>query len=128
VLPFENRRSKIQLISEILRLLRLGEVGKTEVMYTVGLTHSQTDKYLLRLVGVELIDQRDQDGRTPSYRITQKGLDILSKIESLQESLRIDEVPDIVDAPELKIDQERGRNILRRIRKAIQDRLGDKRD
>ncbi len=128
MLPFESRRSTVQLISEILRLLRLGEVGKTEVMYTVGLTHAQTQKYLPRLVELGLVDQRGEDGRTPSYRITPKGLDILSRIEQLQETLRIDEVPEIIEAPELKIAQAKDRNMLRRIREAIRARREERRD
>ena len=128
MLPFESRRSSVQLISEILRLLRLGEVGKTEVMYTVGLTHSQTQKYLLRLVELELTDQRRDNGRTPTYRITQKGLDILSKIENLQEMLQIDEASEILDSPELKVDQEKDGNILRRIADAVRPRHREKQD
>ena len=128
MLPFEGRRSSVQLISEILRLLRLGEVGLTEVMYTVRLTHSQTQRYLLRLVELALIDQRHEDGRTPSYRVTPKGLDILTKIEQVQEMLQINEVPEILDSPELVVDQEPNRNVLRRIADAIRSRRGEQQD
>ena len=117
MLPFDGRRSSFQLISEILSLLRLGEVGKTEVMYTVRLTHAQTQKYLSRLVQLHLVDQRNGEGRVPSYRITQKGLDVLVKIEQVQEMLQIQEVPDILGAPKLKLDEDR--RILRRLKDVL---------
>jgi predicted transcriptional regulator len=122
LLPFDTRRSSVQLISEILGLLRLGEVGKTEVMYAVKLTHSQTQRYLAKLVGLGLISQRE-DGRTPSYSITARGLNILGDIERLQEMLKVDEARSILDAPRLQqIDREQNRGLLKRIADAVQRR------
>jgi predicted transcriptional regulator len=121
LLPFDGRRSSVQLIGEILRLLRLGEVAKTEVMYAVKLTHLQTQKYLLKLSGLGLIDQRE-DGRTPSYSITQKGLDVLSDIERLQEMLNAEDLPGILGAPKLETDRDQNRSLLKRIADAVQRR------
>jgi predicted transcriptional regulator len=119
LMPFDGRRSSVQLISEILRLLRLGEASKTEVMYGVRLTHSQTLKYLLRLAELRLVDRTDDDGKAPVYRITAKGLDILGKIEQVQEMLRVDELPEILDSPRLQVQPEQDRKLLGRVKDAI---------
>ncbi len=122
MMPFDGRRSSVQLISEILRLLRLGEAGKTEIMYGVRLTHSQTQKYLPRLTELRLIDRVGEDGRAPVYRITPKGLDILGKIEHVQEMLRVAELPDILNSPRLEVQQERDQKLLGRVKDAIMRR------
>ena len=122
MMPFDGRRSSIQLMSEILRLLRLGEAGKTEVMYGVRLTHSQTQKYLLRLAELGLIDRVADDGKAPIYRIKPKGLDILGKIEHVQEMLRVDELPEILDSPRLEVQPEQDRRLLERVKDAIMRR------
>ncbi len=88
MLPWDNRRSSIQIVAEILRLLRLGEAGKTEVMYVVQLTHRQTQSYLNRLLDVGLIDEASREGRPTSYVATQDGLQLLRSIEAMQEMLR----------------------------------------
>ena len=125
MLPLDGRRSNIQLISEILSLLRLGEVGKTEVMYAVRLSHYQTQKYVARLVQIGLVDQTAAEGRSPSYRITAKGLDLLGRIEQMQEMLQAQEIPAIIDAPELKVDEPPYSRMLKRIRDAIKHRQDD---
>jgi predicted transcriptional regulator len=125
VLPLDGRRSNIQLIAEILRLLRLGEVGKTEVMYAVRLSHYQTQKYLSRLVEIGLIDQSAADGHQPAYRITAKGLDLLGRIEQMQEMLQMREIPGIIHSPELKVDEAPCSRMLKRLRDALRHRQGD---
>jgi predicted transcriptional regulator len=102
-----------------LRLLRLGEAGKTEVMYTVKLTHAQTQRYLSRLVELGLVESPDETVRTPGYRITRKGLDILSKIEEVQEMLRVDELSAILDSPRLETNRRGRRDALSRLRDVI---------
>jgi predicted transcriptional regulator len=121
-MPFDSRRSSVQLIAEVLGLLRLGEAGKTEVMYGVRLTHSQTQKYLLRLTDLGLIDRLGDNGKAPVYRITPKGLDILAKIEQVQEMLRVEELPEILDSPELEVQPEQDRKLLDRVKDAIMRR------
>jgi predicted transcriptional regulator len=119
MLSLDNRRSRFQLAAEILGLLRLGEVGKTEVMYTIRLSHLQTQKYLRWLTELGLIEQSTIESRTQGYRITKHGLDLLSKIEHLQETLRLAELSSVVDSPELKVEKGNRRGILRRILNAI---------
>ena len=116
MLPLDSRRSRIDLMGEILRLLRLGEVGKTEVMYTVRLSHYQTQNYLRRFIELGLIHQLIADGEIPGFRITPKGLDVLGKLEQLQEMLQEEEIPQIFDSPELKVDERPYAGTFRRIR------------
>jgi predicted transcriptional regulator len=47
---WKNKRSPIQIMGDILGLLRLGQAGKTEIMYTVKLGFNQRQKYLENLV------------------------------------------------------------------------------
>ena len=122
MLPFDGRRSSIHLIAEILRLLRLGQAGRTEVMYSVRLTHSQTQKYLTRLVTLGLIAALDEQGRMPAYRITSRGLDVLSQIEHVQEMLKVDELPGILDSPEVEPAPQQDRKLLDRVRDALRRR------
>ena len=116
MLPLDSRRSRIDLMGEILRLLRLGEVGKTEVMYTLRLSHYQTQNYLRRFIELGLIYQSTTDVQIPRYRITPKGLSLLGKLEQLQEMLQEKEIPQIFDSPELKVDERPYAGTFRRIR------------
>jgi predicted transcriptional regulator len=119
MLPSYGRRSSIDLMSEILRLLRLGEVGKTEVMYTVRLSQYQTQNYLRRFVELGWIHQSTSDIQIPRYRITPKGLRLLSRMELLHEMLQEGEIPQIFDSPELEVDDKPYARTFRRIRDAI---------
>jgi len=119
LLSIDGRRSRIQLASEILRLLRLGGVGKTEVMYTVRLSHLQTQKYLHWLTELGLIEQPATGSRPLEYRITHHGLDLLGKIEHLQEVLQLEGLSEIIDSPELKFEEGTRHGILKRIINAI---------
>ena len=52
-LQLRDRRSTIEIIADILRLLRLGEAGKTEIMYTVNMSYDQRQKYLRKLLKLD---------------------------------------------------------------------------
>jgi predicted transcriptional regulator len=88
MLSLEGRRSTIQIVAEILRLLRLGEAGRTEVMYTVNMSYYQTRKYLSWLLELELLEEVAEEHRFECYRATSKGLQLLSQIEHMQEMLQ----------------------------------------
>ncbi len=82
-----GRRNSIEIIADILRLLRLGTTGKTEITSTTKMSHEQTSNYLNWLVELKLLEEADKDIGVPSYRITQKGLNLLSGIENVREML-----------------------------------------
>ena len=83
----KGRRTSIEIIADILRFLRLGETGKTEITCTVRLNNTQSSEYLGWLVEQDLLESAATDIGLPSYRITPKGLALLSKIESIREML-----------------------------------------
>ena len=97
----EGRRSSIQIIAEILRLLRLGELGKTEIMCTVNMSFHQTQRYLNWLLELGLLDKMTQKNHLVSYRATEKGLKLLTEIESMQEMFHRKETLDVLHAPEV---------------------------
>lgn len=88
MLNIRHRRSSVDIIYEILRLLRLGEFGKTEIMFTVNLSYYQMQKYLNDMVKLELIEKMQEGYALVTYRATLKGLKLLSVIESIQEMVK----------------------------------------
>lgn len=94
-----DRRSSFEIITEILRLLRLGDTRKTQMMYSVRLSYRLRQRYLQRLLQLGVVDEIAQDAYSPVYRITGKGLTLLAAIEDLQEMLRPDELRSILDVP-----------------------------
>ncbi len=83
-------RSRIEIIADILRLLRLGNTGKTQITYYASLRQDQASKYIRNLLAAELLEDAEEEMGLPSYRITRKGLAILSLIENLKEMLPAD--------------------------------------
>ena len=122
MLPFDGRRSSIQIVSDTLRLLRLGDAGKTEIMYTVKLSYYQTQRYLSWLSDINLIHQSARENRSPSYAITGKGLELLREIEAVQEMLHVRDLRDIPAAPRMAVRDGLGRRILKRLGDTLRDR------
>jgi predicted transcriptional regulator len=81
----ERRRSSVEVIADI---LRLGQAGKTEIMYSANMSYFQLQKYLLKL---ELIDKVVVGNPSVTYRVTEKGLDLLKSIEGILEVLQLKE-------------------------------------
>jgi predicted transcriptional regulator len=95
----EGRRSSIQIIADVLRLSRLEEVSKTEIMSTVNMSYIQIQKYLSWLVQLEMLNKTSSGNNLTGYRITQKGLKLLSTLENLKEMLRRKETANILQSP-----------------------------
>ena len=66
-----NRRSSIEVIAD---MLRLGEAGKTEIMYSVNMSYAQLQKYLKFLLELNLIDKVTYGNPMVTYRVTEKGV------------------------------------------------------
>ena len=79
MLTLEHRRSEIEIIAQI---LRQGEGSKTEIMYGVGLSYYQLQKYMRRLVELRLI-HKETSAHHLHYKITQKGQHLLREIDVL---------------------------------------------
>jgi predicted transcriptional regulator len=84
----EKRRSSVEVIADI---LRLGQAGKTEIMYSANMSYFQLQKYLNYLLKLELIDKVVISNPMVTYRVTEKGLDLLKSIESVLEVLQFRE-------------------------------------
>lgn len=82
-----GRRSNIEIIADILRLLRLGKTGQTEVTYTVKISREQSLRYLNRLQESGLLEEVKEEIGAPAFRITPKGLELLAQIDNMQEML-----------------------------------------
>ena len=84
MLKLERRRSRIEVIADI---LRLGEAGKTEIMYTVHMSYGQLQKYLDIMLKLRLIDRAAIHNQSGTYRVTQKGLRLLRNVDAVLEIL-----------------------------------------
>jgi predicted transcriptional regulator len=88
-MSLEHRRSSIEVIAD---MLRLGEAGKTEIMYSANMSNSQLQKYLSFLLQLGLITRVTVGNPVVTYRVTRKGLRLLRNIESILEMLGLAEV------------------------------------
>jgi predicted transcriptional regulator len=79
-MPVGVRRSELEIIRDI---LRTDESGTTSLRYSVNLSHSQMQKYLLFLEKSSLIELDRQGSRTLSFRVTEKGRLALQRVEEL---------------------------------------------
>ncbi len=83
-MKINNRRSNIEIIAD---MLRLGEAGKTEIMYSANMSYFQLQKYLKFLLQLKLIDKVTVGNPTVTYRVTSKGLRLLRNIDNIQQVL-----------------------------------------
>ena len=81
-----NRRSSIEVIAD---MLRLGQAGKTEIMYSANMSYRQLQKYLKFLLELKLIDKVTLGNPMVTYRVTKKGLRLLRSIDSILEILEL---------------------------------------
>jgi len=84
----ERRRSNIEVIAD---MLRLGEAGKTEIMYSANMSYFQLQKYLKFMLELKLIDRVYVGNPIVTYRVTKKGLRLLRNIDSVLEVLELKE-------------------------------------
>ena len=78
-----NRRANVQIIADI---LRLGEAGKTEIMYSVNMSYNQLEKYLDFLLEGSFLRQVEGK-RIRVYQTTSKGKRLLQQIDKLVQIL-----------------------------------------
>ena len=83
-MKINNRRSNIEIIAD---MLRLGEAGKTEIMYSANMSYFQLQKYLKFLLELQLIDKVTVGNPTITYRVTRKGVRLLRNIDSILQVL-----------------------------------------
>jgi predicted transcriptional regulator len=83
-MKLNNRRSNIEIIAD---MLRLGEAGKTEIMYSANMSYFQLQKYLNFMLQLKLIDKVAVGNPTVTYRVTRKGLKLLRNIDNIHQML-----------------------------------------
>jgi predicted transcriptional regulator len=84
MLQIDRRRSSIEVIAD---MLRLGEAGKTEIMYSANMSYFQLQKYLNFLLQLGLIHKVTVGNPVVTYRVTRKGLRLLRSIDNILEVL-----------------------------------------
>ena len=82
----ERRRSSVEVIADI---LRLGQAGKTEIMYSANMSYFQLQKYLSYLLQLGLIDKVTVGNPIVTYRVTAKGISLLRNIDGIMEVLQM---------------------------------------
>jgi predicted transcriptional regulator len=88
----DRRRSSLEIMAD---MLRLGEAGKTEIMYSANMSYFQLQKYLNFLLERNLIDKVMLGNPSVTYRVTKKGLRILKSIDAILEVLELKEPEDL---------------------------------
>jgi len=84
MLNIDRRRSSIEVIAD---MLRLGEAGKTEIMYSANMSYFQLQKYLKFMLELRLIDKVTVGNPMVTYKVTKKGLRLLRSIDGILEVL-----------------------------------------
>jgi predicted transcriptional regulator len=92
----KHHRSNIEIIADILRLLRLGNASKIEITYASQISGEQASKYLEPLIEAGILENSEEKMGLPSFQITKKGLALLNQIENLREKLPQDGTVDIL--------------------------------
>ena len=72
------KRSHIEVMADI---LRIGEAGKTEIMYDANLSYIQAQKYLRYLTDGGFLVRVVVPNPGVKYRITKKGERLLNRID-----------------------------------------------
>jgi len=80
-----ERRSRVDIIAEILQIARHGE-KKTSIMYKANLSYSRLEYYLRLLVDSQLL-QKTNHSRRNLYQTTSKGDTFLSLSKELNRIL-----------------------------------------
>lgn len=78
-----NRRSEIEIISEILNLSCKG-AKKTEILYQGNFSYAQLQKYLFFLIEKNILEEneiRNNGCTTKFYKTTEKGLLFLEDVK-----------------------------------------------
>jgi predicted transcriptional regulator len=81
-----RRRSNIEIIADMLKVGENG-AGKTEIMYSANMSYAQIQKYLGFLLSHGFIDKVKVGNPVVTYRLTEKGGELLRNINSIIEIL-----------------------------------------
>ena len=88
----EKRRSKLEIMLEVLSAVINGIDKPTRIMYAVNLSWRPTKSLLSSLVDQGLLTMKETPGRgrsKRSYGITEKGTNVLRYFDSLKEIIEL---------------------------------------
>ena len=88
-MEMNHRRSSVEVIADI---LRLGEAGKTEIMYSANMSYRQLQRYLSFLTREEFLERRVVPNPGVKYRTTRKGERLLKSIDTLLDMLDLEKM------------------------------------
>jgi len=80
----KQKRSRIEVMADI---LRLGEAGKTEIMFEANLSYIQLQKYLRYLTEGGFLQRVVVPNPGVKFRITRKGEKLLNNIDVVLDML-----------------------------------------
>jgi len=83
----EPKHSRAFIITEILRLLRLGIAGMIEISQISRSSVSIASAFVAELIDEGLLENAEEQMGLPAFRITKKGLVVLSRIENTAENI-----------------------------------------
>ncbi len=86
------RRSRIEIVADI---LRLGEASEVEIRHNANLSYFQLANYLNTLLELRLVDKAIIGKQLVTYRITEKGTSLLKEIDNMLEILEEEGTVDI---------------------------------
>ena len=81
-----QRRSNLEVMADI---LRLGEAGKTEIMYRASMSYQQLQIYLGNMVDQGLLERFELPNRGGKFRPTPKGRELLKRIDDALRVLKV---------------------------------------
>lgn len=87
-MQLDRRRSSVEIIAD---MLRLGEAGQTEIMYSANMSYFQLQKYLSFLLDRGFISRVKLGNPSVTYLVTKKGLEVLRSIDGLLDTLDLRE-------------------------------------
>ena len=91
-----RRRSRLEIILNILSTIRDGTDKPTNIMYAVNLSWKPTQKMLSNLMEQDLIELRIAPGKSRRrYGVTERGVKLLDYFEKANEVLPKEEYADL---------------------------------
>ncbi len=96
-----GRRSNIEVMGDI---LRLGEAGKTEIMYSANMSYRQLQRYLDFLTQRGFMRIIKVGNPITTYKVNENGLRLLKNIESLLEMLGLGDGFEPSESPRSNLD------------------------
>ena len=82
-----NRRSEIEIISEILALAKNG-TKKTRILYQTNLSYTQLQNYLFFLLKSDVLREENLNS-VKTYKTTDKGIKIMENIDKIIKDLKL---------------------------------------